>query len=134
MADPNESEKVRLDKWLWAARFFKTRSVAAAAIEAGKVEVNDEQVKRAKQVKLGDTVRVRKGPYDYVLTIRGLAERRGSATVAQALYEETEDSKAERARVAELMAIERASMPVPIIKGRPTKKDRRAIERLKGDE
>jgi ribosome-associated heat shock protein Hsp15 len=129
----DESDRVRVDKWLWAARFFKTRSLAATAIEAGKVEVNDEQVKRAKLLRRGDMVRVRKGPYEYVLTVKELAERRGSAAAAQALYEETEASKEARARLAEALALARASAPTPIVKGRPTKKDRRALARLKGE-
>jgi ribosome-associated heat shock protein Hsp15 len=130
----DDSDRVRVDKWLWAARFFKTRSLAASAIENGRVEVNDDPVKRSKLLKRGDVVRVRKGPYEYVLTVKELAGRRGTATAAQALYEETEASKEARARLAEALALNRAAAPTPIFKGRPTKKDRRALARLKGHE
>jgi ribosome-associated heat shock protein Hsp15 len=130
--NPGDEARVRLDKWLWAARFFKTRSAAATAIEAGKVMLNDEQVKRSKLLRIGDVVRVRKGPYEYEVTVRELAERRGSATVAQTLYEESEASKEERALIAETLAMERSVAPQPIYKGRPTKRDRRALNRFKG--
>lgn len=131
MTVTDESARVRLDKWLWAARFFKTRSLAATAIENGKVEVNDDRVKRAKLLRRGDVVRVRKGPYEYVLTVKELAEKRGSATAAQALYQESEASKQARAELAEALALARAAAPTPIFKGRPTKKDRRALARFK---
>lgn len=131
MTTQGDSERVRLDKWLWAARFFKTRSLAAQAIAGGKVDVNDAAVKRSKPVQLGDVVRVRKGPYEWVLTVRGLSERRGPPAQAQALYEESEDSKQARAELADQLAAERAAAPTPVYKGRPTKKDRRALSRFK---
>src|SRR4030081_1537610 len=81
--------RVRLDKWLWAARFFKTRSLAADAVETGKVEVNGERAKRAKQLQVGDSLRIRLGPYHYIVTVRALSERRGPASVAATLYEES---------------------------------------------
>lgn len=133
MSENNDQESVRLDKWLWAARFYKTRSTAATAITAGNVELNGIQPKRAKPVKVGDQVHVHKGPYTWELTVQALAERRGSATEAQKLYLESQDSMDERKRVAEALALERASAPAPVIKGRPTKKDRRALSRLKPD-
>src|SRR5215218_1431268 len=86
--------RVRLDKWLWAARFFKTRSQAAEAIEGGKVQVAGERVKRAKLVQAGDELRIRLGPYEHVVLVRGVSERRGPASVAAQLYEETAESKA----------------------------------------
>jgi ribosome-associated heat shock protein Hsp15 len=123
------SDRVRIDKWLWAARFFKTRSAATEAVDGGKVEINGERAKPAKAVKAGDEVRVRLGPYEHLLIVRGVAERRGSAAAAQELYEETAASVAARARIAEQMRL------APGIawddKGRPTKKDRRDLNRFR---
>src|SRR5512142_3404495 len=96
----DESDRVRLDKWLWAARFFKTRSLATDAVAGGKVEVNGEHAKPAKAVKIGDEVRLRLGPHEHVLMVRGLSDRRGSATVAQTLYEETAASREAREKLA----------------------------------
>jgi ribosome-associated heat shock protein Hsp15 len=117
---------LRLDKWLWAARFFKTRGLAAEAIGAGRVSVNAERAKPAKVVKPGDTVEIRRPPYEHVVTVRGISDRRGPAAEAQALYEETAESVARRAAVASEMK----AMPPPVFKGRPTKKDRRTLERF----
>ena len=78
----DELNRVRLDKWLWAARFFKTRAIAATAIETGKVEVNGERAKRAKQLQVGDSVRIRLGPYNHIVAVRALSEVRGPASVA----------------------------------------------------
>src|SRR5947209_1042317 len=91
---------VRLDKWLWAARFFKTRSLATDAVAGGKVEVNGDRAKPAKAVKPGDEIRLRVGPYKHVLVVRQLGERRGPASVAQTLYEETQSSREARERLA----------------------------------
>src|ERR1700740_30966 len=96
----DESDRVRLDKWLWAARFFKTRSLAADAIEGGKVDVNGDRAKRSKLVHPGDEVRVRHPPFEHVVRVLGVAERRGSATIAATLYEETVESRERRERVA----------------------------------
>jgi len=126
------SARVRIDKWLWAARFFKTRSLAADAIGAGKVEVNDERVKPAKPIQLGDTISVRLGPYLHVVRVRGLSERRGPATVAATLYEETAESVAARAKLAEQLRIAPAAF-VYEEKGRPTKRDRREIDRFRDE-
>src|SRR5436305_13214547 len=93
---PDDLSHVRIDKWLWAARFFKTRSLATDAVTGGKVEVNGERAKPAKSVKPGDELKLRLGPYEHILIVRGLAERRGPASVAQSLYEETEASRAAR--------------------------------------
>ncbi len=117
---------LRIDKWLWAARFFKTRSQATEAVDGGKVEINGARVKPAKDVRVGDEVRVRLGPFEHILVVRGLGERRGSASVAQALYEETPDSIAARERLRESHRLAPA-MFVYEEKGRPTKKDRRAL-------
>ena len=87
-------DSVRLDKWLWAARFFKTRSLATEAVTGGKVEVNGERAKPAKSIKPGDEVRLKLGPYEHILIVRALGDRRGPASIAQGLYEETEASRA----------------------------------------
>lgn len=124
-----EDNKVRLDKWLWAARFFKTRSLAADAIETGKVEVNGDRAKRAKQLQLGDLVRIRLGPYHHIVTVRTLSETRGPAPVAATLYEETAEGR--KAREALQVQVRAAQSAPGYDRGRPTKKDRRDIERLR---
>jgi ribosome-associated heat shock protein Hsp15 len=126
----NDSDRVRLDKWLWAARFFKTRSLAAEAIGGGKVSVNGDRVKPPKAVKIGDEVRVQIGQFQHIVIVRDLSERRGPASVAQTLYEETDDSRAARAKLAEQLKM----APAPLVyeeKGRPTKRDRREISRFR---
>jgi len=125
----DDSDRVRLDKWLWAARFFKTRSLATEAIAGGKVEVNGDRAKPAKGVKPGDEVRLRLGAYEHVLIVRNLAERRGPASVAQALYEETQASRDARERLAAQLKMAPPTF-VYEEKGRPTKKDRRDLSRL----
>ncbi len=120
--------RVRLDKWLWAARWFKTRALAAAAIAGGKIRVNGERPKRARLVALGDEVRIRKGPFEFHLEVRGLSEARGPAKVASTLYQETAASQQART-LLELQLRGQPQIAYPG-KGRPTKKDRRAIERL----
>jgi ribosome-associated heat shock protein Hsp15 len=126
MSHPDDSDRLRLDKWLWAARFFKTRSLAADAISGGKVEVNGERAKPAKALKEGDEVRLRLGPYEHILIVRELSGRRGPASVAQTLYEETQASRDERARLAAQLKMAPAAF-VYEDKGRPTKKDRRDL-------
>ena len=122
-------ERVRLDKWLWAARFFKTRAMAADAIDGGKVDVNSAKVKRAKMIQVGDEVTIRQSPFEHVIIVRGISERRGPASVAATLYEETADSKAKR----EKLALQIRSMPGDDWDtGRPTKRDRRDINRFRG--
>jgi ribosome-associated heat shock protein Hsp15 len=120
--------KVRIDKWLWAARFFKTRSLAVEAIEGGKVELNGDRTKPAKLVQPLDEVRIRLGPYEHVVVVRAVSERRGPATVAATLYEETAPSRAAREKLAEQL---RMAPPAFVFeeKGRPTKRDRRDLER-----
>ena len=127
--DSTEDGKVRLDKWLWAARFYKTRSLAADAIEGGKVELNGERVKRAKNVQVGDEVSVRLGPYEHVVVVREVSERRGPASVAQTLYEETAESRSARERLATQLKMAPAAF-VYEERGRPTKKDRRELSRF----
>lgn len=124
--------RVRIDKWLWAARFFKTRSLAAEAIGGGKVLVAGERVKPAKLLQIGDEVRVRLGAYEHVVIVRAVSERRGPATIAAALYEETAQSQAARTKLAEQLRMAPAAF-VYEDKGRPTKRDRREIERLRDE-
>ena len=129
-ADVTAPDKVRIDKWLWAARFFKTRSLAVDAIGSGKVLVNGERVKPAKAVQVGDSVSVRLGPYEHGVLVLGLSERRGPATVAAQLYQETTASVETRVKLAEQLRMAPAAF-VFEDKGRPSKKDRRDIERLR---
>ncbi len=114
----------RLDKWLWAARFFKTRQIAIDAINAGRLEVNGERVKPSKNIKPGDRLLVRKPPLEYQLVVKAVADKRGSATIAQTLFEESAASILARDKVV----AELREMPPPLFRGRPTKKDRRTIQ------
>jgi ribosome-associated heat shock protein Hsp15 len=124
-----EDGRVRIDKWLWAARFFKTRSLAAEAIQGGKVQVNGERVKRARPLQVGDELRVRLGPFEHVVVVRELSDRRGPAPQAAALYEEREASKVAREALAlQLRSVHAIFGPD---RGRPTKKDRREMERFR---
>jgi ribosome-associated heat shock protein Hsp15 len=126
---PDALARVRLDKWLWAARFFKTRSAAAQAVDGGKIDVNGERGKRAHGVQVGETITVRRPPYELQLVVRGLADVRGSAAIAATLYEETAASREAR----EKLAYQLKNAPTLTFHGagRPTKRDRREIERLK---
>ena len=123
---------MRIDRWLWAARFFKTRSLAAEAIGGGKVLVAGERVKPAKLLQAGDEVRIRLGPYEHVVVVRQTSERRGPATVAATLYDETDAGRAAREKLAEQLRMAPAGF-VFEDKGRPTKRDRRDIERLRDE-
>jgi ribosome-associated heat shock protein Hsp15 len=122
---------MRIDKWLWAARFYKTRSLAQAAVGGGKVKVDGERVKPAKEIAPGDRLAIHIGEYEWLVTVRALANNRGPAEVARQLYEEDEDSRARRtAQVAD----RRAHMTVfAERKGRPTKRDRRQLERWRSN-
>lgn len=122
-------ERVRLDKWLWAARYFKTRSAATEAVHGGKVAVNTEAAKPARLLRVGDTVSIRLPPYEHVVVVTALAERRGSAAVAATLYQETEASRTARERQAELLRLAPAFM---LPSGKPSKRDRRAFEKVRG--
>ena len=118
----------RIDRWLWAARFYKTRSQAAVAIEGGKVRLNDARPKTGAQVRVGDVVRVRSGPIERTVVVRRLGERRSTAAAAAALYHETADSIARRReREAQLKLMPQTSFRG---KGRPTKRERRELDRL----
>ena len=123
-------ERLRLDKWLWAARFFKTRSLATAAIDGGKVLLNHERVKPAKEVKAGDVMLVRTPAGSFTIHVKAVSDKRGNATAAQLLFDETAESRA--ARAAEAEHKKRFSEPADAIFARPTKKDRRDLERLRG--
>lgn len=122
-------EAVRLDKWLWAARFYKTRSLAADAIEGGKVQVNGERVKRARTLAPGEEVRIRNGPFEHRVIVRALSARRGPASQAALLYEELAESREARERVAAYLRAQGEQGQA----GRPTKKDRREIRRWKDE-
>ena len=121
---------MRLDKWLWAARFFKTRSLAQQALAAGRVQLNGERTKPAHEVKTGERVVVRVNEWRWEVTVRALSERRGPAAEARKLYDETEASRAERLRLADLRRW--GAEPAAALKGRPTKRDRRQIEDFTG--
>ena len=125
----DEREPVRVDKWLWAARFFKTRSLATQAVAGGRVEVNGESVKPARALKVGDAIRVRVGVYPHTVIVRELSEHRGPARIAQTLYEETPESRTARERLAEQHRLAGSIMREE--GGKPSKKDRRELERLR---
>jgi ribosome-associated heat shock protein Hsp15 len=127
---PDKAGKVRLDKWLWAARFFKTRALASEAVSGGKVHVGDQRVKPARAVNVGDQLSIRKGPYRFQIVVLGLSGRRGPAMDAAKLYQETEDSARARESLAADLRAQRAS--VPDDGGRPSKRDRRQIHRFTG--
>jgi len=121
--------KARVDKWLWAARFFKTRSLAKQAIEGGKVRVNGQRTKASRDIQIGDTIDVRQGWDDKSIVIKEISEKRGSAPIAAKLYEETQDSIDRRLTYVE----QRKAMGASIIntEGKPTGKQRRKINELK---
>jgi ribosome-associated heat shock protein Hsp15 len=122
---------MRLDKWLWAARFYKTRSLATEEIGKGRVQVNSLEAKPGRDIKTGDTVQMRQGPVTRTVVIRGLSQQRGAAPVAQQLYEETPDSLRLREAVAEQRRLN--NEPAASIEhGRPTKRDRRSMDKAGG--
>lgn len=127
----HQAPRVRLDKWLWAARFFKTRSLATQAIEASRVRLNGEPAKPAKEVHIDDLLTIRTGEVVWEVRVRKLSDVRASAGIAQTLYAETEASMTARAAQAEARKLYRE--PADGIKGRPTKRDRRELERVRGD-
>jgi ribosome-associated heat shock protein Hsp15 len=121
---------VRMDKWLWAARFFKTRSIAARACELGRIESHGQPAKPAREVKIGDMLRIKNDSGEFHVEVLALSEMRGPAPVARTLYRESQESQDLRAKMAE----ERKSMPVfeRFREGKPSKKDRRVIDRFRG--
>jgi len=128
MHDQDSDEEIRIDKWLWAARFFKTRSLAAESVAGGKVEVNGGRPKPSRIIRIGDHLSVRRGVYEWTVIVKGVAKNRGPASEAQLLYEETEESVRERQTVSARLRLERP--PEFNLPGRPSKKDRRAIQRF----
>lgn len=122
----------RIDKWLWAARFFKTRSIASEEIGKNRVQVNGQDAKASREVKPGDTVRLRQGAVERTVVVQGLSAQRGPAPAAQLLYEETPESILARQKAAEQNRLAREPS-LSIEQGRPTKKDRRQIERAWND-
>lgn len=125
------SPEVRIDKWLWAARFFKTRSAAAQAVAGGRVHLNGGRVKPAKTVQVGDTLRIHRGEEEFVVTVLALSGRRGPATVARTLYEESEASLRAREDWRQQRKFEAAGHVGP--KRRPGKRDRRLIKSFTRD-
>lgn len=118
------TNKLRIDKWLWAARLFKTRALAADALETGRVLSNEARAKPAKAITIGDRLDIRSGPYRFEIEVLALSGKRGPAPEAQKLYRESEASRARR----EALAAQLRAQPQPAFKGRPTKRDRRKIE------
>lgn len=128
--DKEIQAQVRLDKWLWAARFFKTRSLAAEAIDGGKVHVNGERAKRSRIVRVGDQLEITRGREQFVIGVKELSDRRGSGAVAALLFDETEQSKLARKIVSDQQRLTALSNPAP--DNRPTKQQRRKIIRFTG--
>jgi ribosome-associated heat shock protein Hsp15 len=125
--------RVRLDKWLWAARFFKTRALAAEAVAGGKVHAGGQRAKSARAVRPGEILRVRRGADEYTIVVKSLSDRRGPAREAVLLYEETAESRQRREVLAEQRRLRRLDSPA--CANRPTKQDRRRIVRFtRGDE
>jgi ribosome-associated heat shock protein Hsp15 len=121
-------ESIRIDKWLWAARFFKTRSLAGQAVTGGRVDINGARGRPSRIIRLGDNLCIRRGPYEWTVIVKGLARLRGPAAEAQLLYEETEESIRKRELAAAQLKLERP--PEFHSPGRPSKKDRRAVLRF----
>ena len=124
-------DKLRIDKWLWAARFYKTRSLAVEEIDKGRVQINTLEAKPSREVKVGDTVTLRQGPLTRTLVVRGITGQRGPAPVAQQLYEETEESLRLKNQAAEQRHF--TNDPASTLEhGRPTKRDRRSLDKAQG--
>jgi ribosome-associated heat shock protein Hsp15 len=121
-----EEEKVRIDKWLWAARFFKTRTMAAQAVSGGKVHVNGARIKPARMIQAGDELRIRRGEVEFTVVVQGVTERRRPAKEAQLLYMETEASLQQREEMREQKRLETAGRMYGPMK-RPDKRSRRQI-------
>ena len=126
------TEKTRIDKWLWAARFYKTRSLATDEVQRGRVQIDQQDIKPSREARVGDTLRILQGQVARTVVIRAISEQRGPASVAQTLYEETPTSIAARQAAAERHRLS----PEPALTlehGRPTKRDRRALDKTWGD-
>lgn len=131
--EPQALNKVRADKWLWAARFFRTRTLAKEAIEGGKVHMNGQKIKTSKELQVGDTLTIRQGHASIqeqkIIIIKALSDNRGNATTAQTLYDETDESIATREFFAEQRKLQNLARPIT----RPDKKQRRDIEKFKNN-
>lgn len=130
MTETPDGDRIRLDKWLWAARFFKARAQATEAVEGGKVHVNGARAKPARPVRVGDKLEIRRGEEAFTVIVRALSDRRGPASAAQGLYEETEESRARRVQFHEERRLHAALSPVQ--SQRPNKQQRRRIIRFTG--
>ncbi len=127
-----KSDGVRLDRWLWSARFFKTRQNAADAVRSGRVLINEQRTKPAKTVRTGDKLQIRKAAFRYLIEVTVLTEKRVGPAIAAGLYRESDESLQARRTLQEQMKAQRSSTRIQ--KGRPSKRDRRLIERLHGRE
>jgi ribosome-associated heat shock protein Hsp15 len=128
MDEIDVNKPARIDKWLWAARFFKTRGLAAEAVAGGKVEVNGDRPKRSRIVRVGDTISIRRGLYEWTIVVKDITRLRGQASQAQKLYEETDESVSKRdAAIAQLKLERSPEFDAP---RRPSKRDRRAMRRF----
>jgi ribosome-associated heat shock protein Hsp15 len=125
---PEAESRVRLDKWLWAARFFKTRALATEAVAGGKVHAGGQRAKPSHAVRIGEILRVQRGPEEYTVAVKSLSDRRGPATEAVLLYEETPESRSRREQLAEQRRLQHLAFPQLTI--RPTKQSRRRIVRF----
>ncbi len=128
MHDEDTNEAIRIDKWLWTARFFKTRSIAVEAVTGGKVQINGARAKPSRTVRSGDSLNIRHGPYEWTVIVKAVAKLRGPALQARLLYQETEESARKREAAIAQLKLERP--PEFGHSGRPSKKDRRAITRF----
>ena len=126
-SNQSDSGKIRLDKWLWAARFYKTRSIAKEMIDGGKVHYEGNRVKPSKEIELNATIRLRQSHEEKTVIVTGLSDKRGNATLAAELYQETDESIAAREQSSEERRLQRASESGLTTEGRPTKKQRRKI-------
>ena len=129
----NDEKQVRIDKWLWAARFYKTRTLAANAVTNGRIKLNGARIKPSKQIKLNDKLIIQSAPFSWDIQVTSLADRRVSAVLAKTLYEESTESQSARAELTELLKLEK-KQNIPVQKGRPTKRDRKQIIRFKQKE
>lgn len=128
MKENEKNAGLRVDKWLWAARFFKTRGLAAEAVNGGKVEINRQKAKPSKNLHVNDEVRIQRGPYEYVITVLRLSQQRGPAPAAATLYQESEESIGRRLRLSQELKVQ--AVVQPHFPGRPSKRDRRRIIRF----
>lgn len=130
MTLPPDAARVRIDKWLWAARFFKTRMLAAAAVKGGKVQVNGQRARPGRLLNNGDQLTIQRGSVTMVVSVRQLSERRGPAVIAQSLYQETDSSR--QLRLQQQAAQQFIRLGTPRDEGRPNKKQRRELKHLRG--